>query len=156
MDRAIVAVDPGKVTGVAVYYPETTRCTTWEKPCWEAVRAVHRGLERGRISHLVVEAFTISMRTLKLTRGENWSLESIGALRYLASLVPDLEEFHVQPVEAKNFGTDRKLRALGWYHPTPGGHRNDAARHLIAFIAARKLDPELIAALAMVTKLEVH
>ena len=61
----------------------------------------------------------------------------IGGLRYLAVVgdeyVGPLRFVRQTPAQAKSFGTDDKLRRLGWYTPTPGGHANDAARHLLAF-----------------------
>ncbi len=51
------------------------------------------------------------------------------------------------PATGKGFGTDAKLKHLGWYNPTQGGHSNDAARHLLTYLAVRKQDPRIVAAL---------
>ena len=43
--------------------------------------------------------------------------------------------YHEQrPAEAKKFATDDKLKALGWYKGG-FGHADDAARHLLVFLA---------------------
>ena len=52
------------------------------------------------------------------------------------------------PAQAKAFATDDKLRHLGWYHSTPGGHANDAARHLLTYLCIETKDPEILALLA--------
>lgn len=135
---AVVAVDPGKITGVAVYYPDDRDFSSWERPCWEAVSIVEGGLDKLSISHLVVEAYNISARTLRLTRGENWSLESIGALRYLATFQHDVT-FRLQQPSDMKFGTDWKLRRLGWYRPSRGGHMNAAARHMLKFLSDEEM-----------------
>ena len=43
------------------------------------------------------------------------------------------------PVEAKKFATNPRLKAQGWYVSTPGGHVNDALRHLYLFLSRRGL-----------------
>lgn len=144
---AVTAVDPGKLTGVAIYHPDDGEFSSWERPCWEAVAIVEGGMNGMRISHLVVEAFNISARTLRVTRGENWSLESIGALRYLATYQHDVP-FRLQQPSDMSFGTDWKLRQLGWYRPSKGGHMNDAARHMLKFLSDEEmLTPAQLAAI---------
>jgi hypothetical protein len=41
------------------------------------------------------------------------------------------------PGQAKSFGTDSKLRAVGWEATTKGGHARDAARHLLTYLVRR-------------------
>ena len=85
------------------------------------------------------ESYVITASTLRKTRGENWSLESIGALRWMAN--KHRVEFVLQtPADAKRFADDRKLKAAGWYFPTPGGHANDAARHLMLYLARNDVE----------------
>ena len=44
------------------------------------------------------------------------------------------------PAQAKGFGTDAKLKHLGWYCTGNGGHDNDAARHLLTYLAVKAKD----------------
>jgi len=44
------------------------------------------------------------------------------------------------PAQAKGFGTDAKLRHMGWYRTGHGGHDNDAARHLLTYLAVKAKD----------------
>lgn len=56
--------------------------------------------------------------------------------------------FHSQtPAQAKGFGTDAKLKHLGWYSAGNGGHDNDAARHLLTYLAVHVKDPSVLAKL---------
>jgi len=41
------------------------------------------------------------------------------------------------PSQAKGFGTDAKLKFMGYYRAGNGGHDNDAARHLLTYCAVR-------------------
>lgn len=131
----IVAVDPGKVTGLATWYGGGKGSfNSWQDECWDAVEQVHDLLTHDTVEAVVCESYTITMQTLKKTRGENWSLESIGSLRYISRIakVPFVLQ---SPADAKKFATDTKLKAAGWWNPTPGAHANDAARHLLVYLA---------------------
>lgn len=56
--------------------------------------------------------------------------------------------FHLQtPAQAKGFGTDDKLKHLGWYRTGNGGHDVDAARHLLTYLAVHAKDPHTLALL---------
>lgn len=129
--HTVVAVDPGKTTGLAKahFHDGDARAvygfTCDELPTWDAVDIVNRWMDR--VDLVVCESFTPrpGVRTWQPD-----ALESIGAIRYLCRRagVP----FELQsPADGKRFGTDEKLRAMGWHRPSPGGHRNDAARHLL-------------------------
>lgn len=135
----IVAVDPGKVTGVAKWRRDRpAEIDSLQQPCWDAVATVHHLMTNG-LTAVVCESYVISSQTLRKTRGENWSLESIGALRYLAGLF-DIPFILQTPADAKSFVTDQKLHAAGWYQPSTGGHANDAARHLMLYLARANAD----------------
>jgi hypothetical protein len=96
-------------------------------------------VKRQMVDVVVCEDYIITQRTIKLSR-QNMSLESIGVLRWLCSAW--MIRFVLQtPSEGKGFGTDEKLKRLGWYRPTPGGHANDATRHLLTFLAKERQLP---------------
>ena len=124
----VVAIDPGKVTGWARLLDGVF--ASGELPCYQALHWIYESLKQGIKPILVCEDFIFTHETLKKSR-QMWSTESIGVLRFLA------EEFdlhlHLQPPSQKSFSSDDKLRMLGWYKPSPGGHQNDAARHLLVY-----------------------
>lgn len=140
------AIDPGGVTGVALYTPgigfqscEVPGGSAQFAPFWRSV------LAQGPIRHIVCESFIITPSTATKTRQYD-ALEIIGWLKLECPFlgIP----FAMQsPSKGKAFGTDDKLRALGWYDRTPGGHRNDAARHLLTFLADQR-EPEILKALS--------
>jgi len=118
---------------------------SWEQPTWDAVADVHGMLTAPHgavIDLIVVENFIISASTLRKTRaGTHATIESIGALRYLARTY-GVEFDDSQTAVEKKFSTAAKLKALGWYKASPGGHQNDAARHLlIATVRRGLIDP---------------
>ena len=134
MSGMIIAVDPGKVTGIACWFDE--QMTSWQEPTWYAVDRIWNALEGnglGPVDVVVCESYTITESTLRKTR-EPYSLESIGALRWMSNR--HSVEFLLQaPADAMGFMTDDKLRMMGWYRSSIGGHANDAARHLGLYIA---------------------
>jgi hypothetical protein len=130
-----VAVDPGGVTGVAWYVDgqfgsaEVPGGDLGFAPFWRDV------LEQFNVAHLVCETFTITPATASKTRQYD-ALYIIGWLRSECGHL-GLPLTMQSPSTGKSFATDAKLRHLGWYDRTPGGHRNDAARHLLTFLAKR-------------------
>lgn len=52
------------------------------------------------------------------------------------------------PAQAKAFATDDKLKHLGWWNPTKGGHANDAARHLLVYMVTQVHDNTILDTLA--------
>lgn len=130
---SVIALDPGKTTGWAEWDGETF--LSQELPCWSAVGLLDERLIRGGVEAVVCESYHVTRETLKKTR-QYWSLESIGAVRYLCMRrrVP----FYLQtPGDAKSFVTNDKLRALDWRWPSAGGHQDDAARHLALWLVRR-------------------
>ena len=128
--EAIVAIDPGKVTGWAVL-SEDGKYTGGEAVLHEVMASIETLLVEGRRPIIVCEDFIFTTATAKKSR-QTWSTEGIGVLRYLAARYQ--VSFVIQsPNSAKKFAIDEKLKAMGWYHPTTGGHRNDAARHLLLY-----------------------
>jgi hypothetical protein len=136
----VIAVDPGKHTGVAnlgvdgaVFAGEGD----WFETLDYVQQACHRYWEAGQIDGLTLvwETFTITQQTATNTQAP-WSLEAIGAMRFLARRYGIAT--HTQlPVEAKKFATMNRLKHQGWWKSTPGGHCNDALRHLYLYLANR-------------------
>lgn len=129
----MLAVDPGKMTGLALWGPEGFSSTAWNQ------QDFYDGIEKAVkwADEVVSESFIVTQQTLKKSRGDNWSLEFIGVMRFLCNR--HSRPFKLQgPSDAKTFATDDKLKAAGWY--TKGlDHPRDAARHLMIYLLNRKL-----------------
>lgn len=124
----LLAFDPGGVTGIAWY--DGVEFVSLELKTYEALLYAQEATIGNWVDLSVVcESFIISQRTLRGTRQYD-ALESIGVLRFLCR-TRGVPFALVTPAASKSFSTDAKLRKLGWYYPTPGGHRNDAARVLL-------------------------
>lgn len=130
-ELTIVAIDPGKVSGVAVLQPEVSDTLyTSELTVDETVSAYESLRFISPRTEVVMESFTISQRTLQTALSLD-ALDLIGYVKLRAVHDP----FTLQsPAAAKSFATDEKLKALGWYTYTKDGHQNDAARHLLVYM----------------------
>lgn len=131
----ILAVDPGGNTGFAEW--EDGEWRAWYEPAEEAAATIHRILAE-KPDVCVCESFHIGVNTGKMGgSGPLVAIELIGVGRYLAR-VYGVEFVTQSPSEAKTFCTDDKLKALDMW--TKGvDHPRDATRHLVTFLAARRL-----------------
>jgi hypothetical protein len=135
----LVGVDPGKVTGIAVwwdpdFYDSTERgrdIDIAEVEDSTKVASVIRRILEGNKPHLIlIERFKQNAR--KTNQPE--ASEVTGAVRSLA------EELHVRcvyqsPSPAKKLGTTTLLKKLGWWSPSTGDHQNSACRHVLLGMA---------------------
>ncbi len=141
----VIAVDPGGVTGIAVYDEDWSEPSVRETPDYDStVFALTTEINHHRgIDALVCEGFSIRANTHKLDASAfSHTTDLIGACRLLAHErgIPFVRQ---TPAQAKGFATDDKLRRLGWYTPSPGGHGNDATRHLLTYFARTHYLPVL-------------
>ena len=131
----MLAIDPGKVCGVAYYVRGVFR--SHEFPHIDTIPWV-RGIILGQPDHselnIVCERFTTGGGASKKTR-QSSALEVIGAV---GAMVDELNTPHkiitfgLQPVaEAKKLGTTETLKRIDWWNATRDGHANDAARHIL-------------------------
>lgn len=136
----ILAVDPGLATGVATYENGVFDSSIWPYP--DVMMYLESTVPI--VDAVAFETFTITARTLKLSR-QYEPLELIGLVKYLA-WKHDVEIVGQAPADAKSFVKNDRLKQLGWYAPG-AGHDNDAARHLLLYIANhhRETFKELIA-----------
>jgi hypothetical protein len=147
----VLAVDPGGTTGWVIGQEDTKGHLELQgigqerdqfKFC-EMAEGLAEGIYRLHIDVIVCEAYTISQRTIKLTR-QYEPLEIIGTLRYFAKKYN--RKFKLQkPGEAKGFMTDTRLRNLGWWQPGQD-HARDAARHLGLYFAEERKNQEVLSA----------
>lgn len=161
----IVSQDPGKKTGIATWSDEDiTMALGGEVFIPKGFHSFEATVDEyflfmAKISNYVYgavedtrfvsESFIITVQTAKNTQA-GWSLELIGVMKYIAKLWFKQDVTLQAPNIGKTFGTDTKLRHMGWY--TKGaGHANDAARHLMTYAAQRGLifDTETLKGLAL-------
>lgn len=135
----VLAVDPGKTTGYALWSAGHALVSQAENdvflPYADRLMEAH-----GAGLVVVCEAFVIGPDTLRKSF-QPWSLEVIGALKYLAwkhgSTFAPLQK----AADAKTFVPDTRLKKLGWYERGKE-HGRDAARHLALYLAKTgQLDP---------------
>lgn len=137
----IVGVDPGKVTGLAVWWnpafytfiDDFQPLQTAEVTDHAAVIAVLRRLLMTDVPLLIACERFVNQPGGKLSAQPEapWV---IGAIRSFADEVNVKLVFHA-PGPAKKIAPDSLLRRLGWYTPGGDGHANDAARHIVMGLA---------------------
>ena len=138
----VLAVDPGGVTGLAVYLQGDFK--SYERSDYaEAVDSMTDVLKYYEVGVAVCEGFVIRGNTHKLDSGAfSHTTDLIGACRLLC-WQNGVTFVRQTPAQAKSFATDDKLRRLEWYNRTEGGHANDAARHLLTYLAGVRYAPVL-------------
>ncbi len=132
-----LAIDPGVVTGVAIWTPDMDLKTRECDHLQEVIGLVK--FEMGKIEPClpIVERFLISERTLKTKiYYESIHFEGWITLEYPGTV-------QQTPAQAKGFATDEMLKHMGWYTKTEDGHANDAARHLL-YRAVKNREPYVI------------
>lgn len=134
--RPAIAVDPGLRTGLAILAPDGS-IRAGEAEWGEAFDVVRDyACLLGDVPapfDMVVEAFVVTSATASKSAAP-WSLEGIGVCRFIARRHGGTLKLQ-QAVEAKKFVTDDRLRSRRWHLATPGGHANDALRHLYLYLA---------------------
>lgn len=141
----VIAFDPGKATGVAVYRSGDHDSFQLDNGFHGVAAFLHQSPYEGPLSGcdaVVCETFTVNATTHKKDSGAFIEVFSnIGAIRYAAFLA-DVPFYLQTPAEAKSFGTNDKLRKLGWF-AGGAGHADDASRHLLTFLAKQR-DPDIL------------
>ena len=138
--RWILSIDPGKATGMALFFAETGQepVMLWSgefqqeeyaKPIREAL--AFYGPEDGDLE-IVCERFTINAQTAKKSQAP-FSLEQIGILKQC--LMDDgraADDIYFQsPADAKAMFPNEALKKLGYWHRGGEGHALDAIRHAL-------------------------
>lgn len=138
MTMLVLAVDPGKLSGVALF-----SYTTGQEPelVWTAevdqkqyaskLREAFQLANYAQIElQVACERFIINAQTVRNSQAP-YSIEQIGILKQvLMDHDREPDDLHLQsPSDAKNlFGND-KLKKLGYWHRGGEGHALDAVRH---------------------------
>lgn len=128
--RYYIAIDPGVVSGTATYIegvPQSFESKEWDDLI-ELARNVRSAMvfaiASGYEAVLITEKFQITSRTIK---GKVF-YESVYFNGWLSIEFPSRIE--QTPAQGKGV-SNTMLKAVGWYNPSPDGHANDAARHLM-------------------------
>jgi hypothetical protein len=135
MTRYVLAVDPGKVTGLALF-----SFTSGNEPTLEWSGEVEFAdfiFETRKVFYqykdnleIICEKFTINAQTAKKAQAP-YSLEVIGALKcIMLDNERDPESLmYQQPADAMAMFTNEKLKKLEYWHRGGAGHALDAIRH---------------------------
>jgi hypothetical protein len=140
-----LGIDPGKTTGWALFTDHTTvpgfasgqvegRFNFYD---WYLTRT-----QKHNPDAVVMEDYIITPGTAKKSQQRD-PLLIIGRIEgdCYFNEVP----FRLQsPAQGKSFGTDEKLHHFGWWESTEGGHANDAARHLLRYLAVDRRHPHIL------------
>lgn len=138
--RHILAVDPGKATGLALFRrvdgeePELLMSSEVDfKDYVLATRSVFSDYPNVEV---ICEKFTINVQTAKKSQAP-FSLECIGALKVIMldnGLEPDSLRYQL-PANAMSMFTNEKLKTLEYWHRGGEGHALDAIRHGLLYLA---------------------
>lgn len=134
-----LAVDPGKATGVAWFTSELSfRSYIMDVPRYEVEHFVDMAVTKYAPDiTVIIESWEVRKNTAELSSQLD-PRYIIGAVEYICrkTAVP----YHEQTAgQMKSFAhrkrnDSHKVTALGWYKPGEG-HDNDAASHLVTFLA---------------------
>lgn len=147
-----LAIDPGKATGVAwLLFDSPTSEPVFKSFIHTGTRLdlehqVYRLLTekvaQGWDIEVVIERFEIRKNTHQLSNQED-ARYIIGAVEFITDLLPGIEYHEQSAGQMKSFAnTPRefaKVRALGWHH-VGEGHDNDAAGHLLTYLANERTE----------------
>ena len=131
MRQYILALDPGKITGVAFANTQNLFETFWsdESDFRLACRVIKHWTEALRFDlDVVAEPYKIDKAQAP------WSLEVIGVARYFSQEQTG-QDLITKYGRSPGFSTDERLKALGWYRPNKR-NANSAARQLLIHLVA--------------------
>lgn len=146
IDR-VLAIDPGKTTGLAWLQQENGKITlenSFEANPDEIIETIRPTLAEwkpktpgGTPLRLVVERFTITAQTAHKSQEASWALRTIGAVEQAARDVeyPLIAICWQKPAEAMTAFSNDKLKNLGLWHRGGEGHALDAIRHGALYLA---------------------
>jgi hypothetical protein len=147
MTRYVLAVDPGKATGIALFAwtsgQEPVLVATWEVVFETYALVIRDVLSKYPGLEVVCEKFTITAQTAKNSQAP-YSLEEIGVLRQIMidhGMDPWSLPFQT-PADAKSMFPNPALKKLGYWHRGGAGHALDAIRHGLLYLAKSGWHPK--------------
>ena len=140
MSRHVLAVDPGKASGICYFTIEDGQdpVMLWsgEYQQHEYAEPIRRAFAysqaHGVRLEVVCERFTINAQTVRNSQAP-FSLEQIGILKQVMmdyGRAPD-DIFFQSPADAKAMFTNEKIRKLDYWHRGGEGHALDSIRHAL-------------------------
>jgi hypothetical protein len=128
----IIGIDPGNVTGIAVYDLETKiKPITWETPADQVgtwMRSFDSLMRHQAPVHVIGEQYVM---TPGIKTSQPAALETMGVMKdQCAHLGWSLS--WVQVRTSKKTANNDLLRRLGWYTKTKDGHANDGCRLVVS------------------------
>lgn len=150
MRRVILAVDPGKATGVACFgwfagtEPEMIMAGEYQPHEFAApIRSLLSECKSENVNvEVVCERFTINAQTVRNSQAP-YSLEQIGVLKQLMrdAGMTDSELKFQSPADAKRMFTNEGVKKLGYWYKGGEGHAIDAIRHGLLYLAKNGWTP---------------
>jgi hypothetical protein len=138
MTRHILAVDPGKASGICYFTveegqdPELLWSGEYQQHEYaDPIRkAFAYAVSKGTRLEVVCERFTITAQTVRNSQAP-FSLEQIGILKQIMldfGRAPE-DIYFQSPADAKAMFSNEKIRILDYWHRGGEGHALDAIRH---------------------------
>lgn len=131
----VLAIDPGKKTGLALWCDDEV-LETHELKFLE-VSDYFDGLEDPDLVDVVIERFYINQKTAQRV-GSSEAIEVIGVARRFTR-----DNLILQDRAIKKSVPNVSLMKLGWWHKAGDGHALDALRHLVWYLTEQK-EPRLM------------
>lgn len=139
MSRHILAVDPGKATGMSYFVWESSDVEPMLLWSGEYQQEEYAAPIRDALLHakllgieleVVCERFTINAQTVKNSQAP-YSLEQIGILKQcMLDVGRSVDDIYFQsPADAKAMFPNEKLKKLEYWHRGGEGHALDSIRH---------------------------
>jgi hypothetical protein len=142
MTHYVLAVDPGKATGVALFEWESGKepvlLNSEEVDFLGYANSIRKFFEYYGDKEgfrVVCERFTINAQTVRNSQAP-FSLEKIGVLKQiLLDYGLTIDSLHMQsPADAKAMFDNAKLKKLEYWHRGGEGHALDAIRHGLLYM----------------------
>lgn len=152
MRRVVLAVDPGKASGICSFVFESRSVEPvlvfsgefqpheYAEPLREII--LNAKEESDTLLEVVCERFTINAQTVKNSQAP-YSLEQIGVLKQIMrdyGIDEAMLKFQ-SPSDAKRMFPNDALKKLGYWHRGGEGHALDAIRHGLLYLAKNGWTP---------------
>lgn len=151
---AVLSVDPGKASGIALITwsggeqdlpVKTYSMESQPEDFASDVRAVLAQAKAAPSVKVVCERFIINAATVRNSQAP-YSLEQIGVLKHICREADyPVDSIWMQnPVDAKNMFPNEALKKIGTWHVGGEGHANDAIRHALLALTKQGWVPRVL------------
>lgn len=151
--HAVLAVDPGKISGVVLLEWDGTDKVPEQKLSVEVsdqnfytiIESAMTGWKNYESFAVVCERFTITAQTVRNSQAP-YSLEQIGVLKHTCRMrgYKDEEIKFQAPVDAKSMFSNEKIKKVGVWHKGGEGHALDATRHALLYLVKKGWKPKVL------------